>query len=99
MARYGSVSQDSEAIREVAEDIKANAKSYKKTYEEIFTLMSEKITEAKAASSAWWGPNAKAFYDEFEKKRIDFENAYKNLSAMASNLEEQANAWDSFENS
>ena len=31
-------------------------------------------------------------------KQGDFNNAYKNVTSMATNLEEQAQAWDTFEN-
>ena len=91
------VYQDSGEMRSIADDIDTKAAQLDKTASEIFEKMEEKLTADEAAGSAWFGPQAQAFLEEFEKKKPDFENASKNIRSESENLKSQAQAWENFE--
>lgn len=93
-----SVYQDSGALRDAAGEIHAGATDFSKLYNEVFTEVAKRIQGAEASGVAWWGPQASAFVQEFNTKKDIFATAEKNIRAMADNLEDQAAAWDSFEN-
>ena len=92
------VSQDSEALRQDANYINEMAETFKSQYEQLFQEMEANLSADANESIAWWGPQAGLFLNNFNKKKDDFNNAYKNVTSMATNLEEQAQAWDTFEN-
>ena len=92
------VSQDSEALRQDANYINEMAETFKSQYEQLFQEMEANLSADANESIAWWGPQAGLFLNNFNKKKEDFNNAYKNVTSMATNLEEQAQAWDTFEN-
>lgn len=92
------VSQDSEALRQDAAYIEDMAMNFQTQYTNLFEEMDKNLSAEANESVAWWGPQAGLFLSNFNKKQEDFKNAYQNIVNMARNLEEQADAWDSFEN-
>ncbi len=91
------VKQDSGELREIAGIIEAHASEFNTARDEMFQEMATQLT-TEDESSAWWGPQAMAFLQNFQAKEPDFENAYNNIVSMAENLTEQAIAWENFEN-
>ncbi len=92
------VSQDSDALRQDAAYIEEKASNFLNQYTNLFEEMDKNLSAEANEAIAWWGPQAGVFLANFNKKQDDFKNAYQNIVNMASNLEEQAQAWDSFEN-
>ncbi|MDO5394234.1 MAG: hypothetical protein Q4F33_06515 [Mycoplasmatota bacterium] len=92
------VSQDSQALREDASYIEQMAGNFQTQYNNLFEEMDNNLSAEANEAIAWWGPQAGLFLQNFNQKRDEFESAYKNIVNMARNLEEQAQAWDSFEN-
>lgn len=93
------VSQDSDALRKDAEYIREMANKFQSQYTKLFDEMTTNLKADVDSSAAWWGPQAQLFLENFNKKEMDFKNAYNNIVNMAENLEEQAQAWDTFEKS
>jgi cytochrome c556 len=91
------VSQDSDLLRGDADAIRTYADNFKKQYENLFSEMEANLKAEADESVAWWGPQAGLFLENFKAKEEDFINAYNNITNMAQNLEEQADAWDAFE--
>ncbi len=91
------VSQDSKELRSIAGVINSAASDFEEKYNALFQKLQDQLTEAESEISAWWGPQATAFYEEISGKKLQFQNAKANLNSMATNLEEQAQAWDTFE--
>lgn len=91
------VSQNSDALRAIATEIETGAGSFEAKYVDLFDSIAKAITEAETPASAWWGPNAVSFYGEVSPKIDEFRTAKQNITSMATNLREQAQAWDSFE--
>jgi len=91
------VSQDSEEMIRVAEDIRSLAENFlsekNKFFDEVHSGIGEDETKV-----IWYGPNAGKFITEFDKTEEEFQKAYDNIISMASNLESQANSWNAFEN-
>ena len=83
---------------DMANHINEMAETFKSQYEQLFQEMEANLSADANESIAWWGPQAGLFLNNFNKKKEDFNNAYKNVTSMATNLEEQAQAWDTFEN-
>lgn len=92
------VSQNSEELIQDASYIRDMAATFATQYEQLFQEMEANLSAEPNESIAWWGPQAGAFLKNFNSKEEDFKNAYNNIINMATNLEEQARAWDSFEN-
>lgn len=92
------VSQDSRELRLEADYISRMGNVFQKQYEELFQEMESNISEAAKDDIAWWGPQAGLFLKNFNDKKAVFEQAHKNINSMAENLEQQADAWDAFEN-
>lgn len=92
------VSQDSAAMKKVAEDLTREADEYKGLCDQLFTLVGQGLGATDDGQKAWFGPNSAAFLANFKKKEPDFENAHKNIVSLAKNLHEQAEAWANFEN-
>lgn len=92
------VSQNSSTMIAIAQEIESRANEYLARKNEIFDEMRTKLAAEESGTSAWWGPQAALFLENFEKKEQVFENAYKNIVSMANNLEAQARAWENFEN-
>lgn len=91
------VRQDGERLLEIAEEIRANGDSFKSMYQSIFDEMDTRLGAEESGSRAWWGPQATRFNEAFGKKIEEFEKAFTNITEMADNLENQANAWNTFE--
>lgn len=92
------VSQDSQAMKDLANEISNDANDFLARKNEIFDEMRTKLGAEETNTTIWWGPQAALFLENFEKKEQVFDNAYKNIVSMANNLEAQANAWERFEN-
>lgn len=91
------VSQNSDELRAIATEIETSAGNFEAKYVDLFDSIARAITEAETPTAAWWGPNAVTFYGEISKKIDEFRTAKQNITSMATNLREQADAWDAFE--
>lgn len=92
------VSQDSGELKRIASEIEDAGDKFLREKNELYDEIKSRLTEEESGSSAWWGPLAGNFKEKVLAKEGDFDKAYKNITSMAHNLEEQANAWESFEN-
>lgn len=93
------VRQDSEALVKIAEQIREVARKFKSESDAFVKYVDEQIG-AEDTHPTWYGPNAGNFITEFNKingPEGDFTKAYGNIMAMADSLDEQANAWKTFE--
>ncbi len=90
------IKQDSEALKKIAEEIRDLGRRFNTERDAFFNAVKAEIGEDETHKT-WYGPNAKKFIDEFEKAGLEFDKAYANIMSMADNLDEQANAWQSFE--
>ncbi len=91
------VKQDSESLRQDATYISDMADEFKVKYEQLFEVMGRNLSADANENIAWWGPQAKAFLNQFNTKEDTFKQAYLNICNMADNLVQQADAWDTFE--
>ena len=92
------VSQDSGQLREIVEEIRALAAQFKSYTDDITTVLEKQVGESEGAGVSWYGPNAVAFLDNYKQKcPNEFTIAYNNIVSLSNNLEEQANAWETFE--
>jgi hypothetical protein len=89
------ITQDSAKIIETAENIKSEADQFMKDVENFYTTIKSYIGDGEG--KAWSGPRATAFLANVEAKRTTFESAKANLDSLAKNLNEQGQAWASFE--
>lgn len=87
------ITQDSGAIIAEAGEIRGEAVEFMKKVDAFYAKMAEYIGEGKA----WSGPRAQNFLTNADAKKTTFESAKANLDSLANNLEEQGNAWSSFE--
>lgn len=93
----GEVRQDSNAIREVANDILGDKKEFDDLTEQFYELIHKGITLTDEGSSVWFGPSASAYAEQVDKKRGTFDDASQNMQDLIDNLNAHADAWDQFE--
>lgn len=91
------VMQNSDTMKQVAEELTTAAGEYQTLYTELFELVRTGLGASDDGNKAWFGPNASNFLKNFEAKEDDFTNAHKNITGLASNLDGQAQAWATFE--
>lgn len=92
------VSQDSGRLREIATEIEDMANTFKGHTDFITDQLKESIGAEENEQTCWYGPNAAAFLENYDKKcPAEFELAYNNIISMAGNLESQAESWEKFE--
>lgn len=89
------VTQDSAKIIEAAEAITTDAEQFMKDVETFYTTIKSYIGDGEG--KAWSGPRATAFLANVDAKKTTFESAKSNLDSLAKNLNEQGQAWASFE--
>lgn len=89
------ITQDSAKIIEAAENIKSEADQFMKDVENFYTTIKSYIGDGEG--KAWAGPRATAFLANVDAKKPTFESAKANLDSLANNLNEQGQAWASFE--
>lgn len=93
------VSQDSGQLKEIASEIQNYANTFKEYTDGITEMMEKQLGETEGAGVSWYGPNAVAFLENYKQKcPNEFAMAYSNIVSLATNLEEQASAWEAFEN-
>ena len=92
------VSQDSGQLREIVEEIRTLAAQFKSYTDSMTETLEKQIGESEGAGVSWYGPNAVAFLENYKQKcPAEFTTAYDNIVSLPNNLEEQANAWETFE--
>ena len=99
------VSQDSGKLREIAAEIKEYAEQFlgytggPGADDGITAVLNKQFGESEGPGVSWYGPNAVTFLSDYNAKCPDeFLAAYNNIISLANNLEEQAAAWETFEN-
>lgn len=90
--------QDSVAMSKIAEDIRNDAELFGKQIEEMYNLISVNIGESDAAGRVWYGKRAADYVQTVNNKKADFDSAKQNIVKLSNNLQEHADAWNSFEN-
>lgn len=90
--------QDSTAMSKIAEEIRDDAERFAKEIEEMYSLISTNIGEENGAGRVWYGNRAAAYVQNVNNKKSDFENAKQNIINLSNNLQDHADAWNSFEN-
>ena len=94
------VSQDSAKMLSVAQDIIDYADAIEREYADLIRTCREKIGPVQDGNKIWWGPQAELFEkNSVEAKVDDFKAAKANIRALGVNLSEQAQSWNTFENS
>ena len=92
------VQQDSGQLRQIASEINNYAKQIQNSTKMIESAMNNRLGAAESESFFWYGPNAETFLKDFNDKYPEkFENAFKNITSMATNLESQAERWEAFD--
>lgn len=92
------VQQDSGQLRSIASEIEMWAKQLQQNTKLIEDAMNNRLGAEPSGAYFWHGPNAQKFLDDFNNKYPEkFKNAYDNIVSMATNLESQAERWESFE--
>ena len=89
------ITQDSAKIIAAAEAITSEAEQFMKDVETFYTTTKGYIGDGEG--KAWSGPRATAFLANVDAKKPTFESAKANLDSLAKNLDEQGQAWASFE--
>lgn len=90
--------QDSESMSRIADELEQDATQFGNIIEEMYALIDNKLGAEDDGQKAWFGPKATVFQQNINNKKVDFENAKKNISTIAQNLQSHADAWNSFEN-
>lgn len=91
------VRQDYSAMYQISEDIQSKAQDYWKLKEELYQEFNSQLGDGEAA--AWGGNRARVLLDKLKKEELTFEEVRSKIEHLADNLNEQARAWDRFENS
>lgn len=91
------VRQDYSAMYQISEDIQSKAQDYWKLKEELYQEFNSQLGDGDAA--AWSGERARVLLDKLKKEELTFEEVRSKIEHLADNLNEQARAWDRFENS
>lgn len=94
----GQIFQDSEQMGNIAADITGDSNALALVIEEVYKTLNDEIGEEDTGNRAWFGPKATVFVNNIEAKHEDFNNAVKNIAAVGTNLQDQADAWNAFEN-
>ena len=93
----GEVIQDSNGIREVANELAGDKKEFDSLTEEFYEAIHKGITATDEGGSVWFGPSAAVFAERVDKKRSTFDDASGNMNDLIENLNAHADAWDQFE--
>ncbi len=94
----GQVFQDSEQMGAIATDITSDSTTLSGIIDEMYKTLNDELGEEDTGNRAWFGPKATVFLNNIEAKHEDFNNAVKNIAAVGTNLQDQADAWNTFEN-
>ena len=89
--------QDYGAMYQIADEIQSKAQDYWKLKEELYQEFNSQLGDGDAA--AWGGNRARVLLDKLKKEELTFEEVRSKIEHLADNLNEQARAWDRFENS
>lgn len=93
----GEVFQDSTQMGNIATSIQGDADELKAEVEDMYKILGEELGEEDTGNRAWFGPKATVFKQNIDAKQVDFDNAVNNISKVSSNLQDQADAWNTFE--
>ena len=90
------IKQDSGSINKIGDDLDANGNEFARISKEMFDDINREIGED-MSHATWYGPNARAFANNVNTKRAEFEKAANNMKEHGNNLMEQAKSWENFE--
>ncbi len=88
------VKQDYAKISAIASDIIDEVGKFESDYTQFFSDLASKIGES---GTIWSGNNAATFALNASSKEKEFANAAGSIRSYGTNLEQQAQAWASFE--
>ena len=91
------VRQDYSAMYQISEEMQNKAQDYWKLKEELYQEFTTQLSDGDTA--AWGGNRARVLLDKLKKEELTFEEVRSKIEHLADNLNEQARAWDRFENS
>ena len=93
------VFQDSDKMGSIAGDIIGDSQELQGIVDDFYALLNDQLGETdEGEKKAWFGNKASVFLNNIEAKHEDFNNGAKNINNLGSNLQDQADAWDAFEN-
>ena len=96
-AEFEGVFQDSGKMSGIATDIVGDSKELEEEVADMYRQLEDELGDEDTGNRAWFGPKARVFLNNIIAKKNDFAGAVKNVDAVGTNLQEQADAWNQFE--
>lgn len=90
--------QSSEDMQNIAQEIDSDATEIEGYIDEIYALLDQKLGAEDDGQKVWFGPKSSVFLENIRNKKSEFENDVQCIRNEGRNLDEQAQAWNSFEN-
>lgn len=90
------IRQDYVAMKKIADDIHQKAEEFLRLKEELYQEFNKRLGDK--SLTIWYGNRALSCLKELNNKENEFNNIHDCIEKLSGSLDEQARAWEQFEN-